>query len=170
MRLPPDFVIDTLCSDSPEFKIIHFKDKNFKKTDPAHFYVVISLGDEKYMLVSIITSQMENLSRYYLKIDEEEALNSLVLISDEDFSALNKRCVINCNNTQLMSKNELLDIIDQDYEGIHNSNPISCVHWDYDFTTELKIKILDAIENSPIVKESAKESATTIKENLQPAF
>lgn len=168
MKVPPNVVINTLCGNTPRFNLIHFKDKTFKKTDPAHFYVTISLGDEKYLLITIITSQMENLYRYYIKNDDEDALNCLLPVSNIDFSVLTKKCVINCNNTQLLSKSELLNIIDKEYEGVCNKECISCFHFDYDFPIDLKVKILDGIEASPIVKDNTKEYVAILKQTFQP--
>lgn len=169
MHIDLNVITKTLCSETAGFNLIHFKDVQHLKEVGAHYWVTISLGDDKYMLISMVTSQMQKLERVYKFNNQEKAINCLVPVSRNEFPAIGKGCVVNCNETLLLTKEELILKIDTNYSSRITSNCLDCIHYDYEFEDDFKRKIIKAIENSPLVKGEVKKALLVIKESIQPA-
>lgn len=127
--------------------ICHFKDVDFPENAPPHFYVVIPANDAVDLILCIITSKVEKREKYYWTRNPRAA-SSLVKIDSTIFPFLSKDSVIDCNQTQLLSKNDLK----------------KKVHHKYDFNVKasdiphsLLLEIKSAIKNSPLVRDSIKK-------------
>ena len=89
----------------------------------------------------------------------EKALDSLVPLSPSDFNAIKKACVVNCNNTELISTKDLVRRV----SGSKNPDIFSCRHFNSEFTLDLKTNIIKAIDDSPIVKPVIKQELAKVK-------
>lgn len=143
MELPPEILIDRI--DSP--CICHFKESDHHENTPPHFYVIIPVNDVTDLIFSIITSKVEKREKYY-SIKNPKAVNSLVKIDPAIFSFLSKDSVIDCNQTQIFSKNEFKNKINRKHNFIIKSANIT-----FSLLSEIKV----AIKNSPLVKGSIKK-------------
>jgi hypothetical protein len=151
VNLPIEASVATLCAKKCNFNLIRFKDKTHDKSAPPHFWVSISVNNDQRILLSIVTTQMSKLEQRYMADDEEKALESLVPLSGSDMKAITKPCVINCNETVLLSLQQLLERIDPTYCNPKSKTPFEFTHYDEDFNSELKAKIIHAIYSSPYV-------------------
>jgi len=64
--------------------IVRFQDKKLQYPD-VHWYVFIPVGSSDFIIV-MITSEVDNRTSYYKKTLKPKAVNSLVKISNDDFS------------------------------------------------------------------------------------
>jgi len=161
-------LLSALCETPADFNLVHFRDVAHRENAPAHYWVSISMGDGQYMLLSMVTSQMQNLDRWYTSIrpDEAEALlNSLVPLSKSDLRSISKDSVINCNDTVCLSKQELIRKIDTTYVS-RTQNCFDVIHKDKDFSFDLKGRIIRAISESPDIRKEVKENIAKIKKRI----
>jgi hypothetical protein len=166
LNLPLETITSAISAKPANFNMIHFRDAAHDKKAAAHFWVTISVGDNQHMLLSIITSQMSKLEKRYIAEGEEKALDSLVPLSNSDFKELAKPCVINCNETTLLSTKQLIDRIDTAYCSAKSKNCVDFIHYDKDFNFELKIRIIQAINDSPNIRPEVKENIAKIQKIL----
>jgi hypothetical protein len=154
MNLPLELITGNLFSD--KFYICYFRDLRHKKESPPHFHVLVPVSNATFLCLCIITTKFENLSEYYNREGEEKALECLVYIDSSDFAFLtaSRGCVINCNVAEIVDKDGLDRIIDKKYGFQIKANHD-------DFSAELKVKILNAIDESPIVKGYVKKMIAT---------
>lgn len=87
-------------------------------TNPSpHWYVLIPVPDKSSFLIAMITSKIENLVRYYRRTKQPKAADSLVKISNDEFSFLKHqsfgKSVVNCNETEYLDISELVHRIDE---------------------------------------------------------
>jgi hypothetical protein len=87
---------------------------------------------------------MQKLEKLYSGINDK-ALDSLVTLDNSVFECITKPCVINCNNAEILTHQELTLRIDP-------RTGIKTRETDNKFENELKEKIILAIYQSPIVK------------------
>jgi hypothetical protein len=156
MNLPIEKVVSILCAKPADFTLVHFRDTTHEKNAPAHFWVSISMGSDQHILLSIVTTQMSKLEQRYVAEEEEKALDSLVPLSGSDFKEIKKPCVINCNETMLLSTQKLLERIDTTFCSPISKNCFDFIHYDKDFDSELKNRIIHAIYNSPYILPEVK--------------
>jgi len=95
-----------------------------------------------YLLLCVITSQIENRVWFYHRTNER-AISALVHVDKNDLPFLDRASVIECNQPVLIRKNEMDKIIDPKHKF-----KIIC----RDIHRDIKEKIVSAINNSPIVK------------------
>jgi hypothetical protein len=144
LDFPADFITKQYAHSEAGFNICHFKDIRHTPDAPAHFHVVISLKNGHSLVLCIITSQMQKLEKLYSGINDK-ALDSLVTLDNSVFECITKPCVINCNNAEILTHQELTLRIDP-------RTGIKTRETDNKFENELKEKIILAIYQSPIVK------------------
>lgn len=169
MNKPSEKILSALCNTPADFNLVHFRDSVHGGNAPAHYWVTVSAGDGKCMLLSMVTSQIQNLDRWYASVRPEEAealLNSLVPLSKSDLGAINKDCVVNCNDTVLLSKQELIKRIDTAYVS-RSRSCFDIIHKDEDFAFDLKDRIIKAIIGSPDIRPEVKESIVMVQKILR---
>lgn len=159
MKLPLKLIIKSLSSS--KFHICYFKDKNHDLNAPPHYHVLVPVKSDSYLLICVITTKFEKLSRYYKSVDKEDAVNSLVYIDSNDFSFItsSEGCVVNCNNAELLVRQDFLNRIDK-------SVGIKICAREKKFNNVLKKKIFKAIQNSPIVKNIIKKELLIDLKNI----
>ena len=147
VKLPNDVILNFI---SKEFCICWFKDLNHNPEAPPHFYVNIPIKKKYCLLLCIITKQLSKRIKYYS--NKPTAIAALVKISNSDLHILNKKfdSCIDCNSAELFTIVELIDRIDPRYdiEIKMNNNEIP---------DELKSKIVNAINISPLVRRYIKD-------------
>jgi hypothetical protein len=150
LDFPADFIAKQYAHPEAGFNICHFKDIRHASDAPAHFRVVISLKNGTSLVLCIITTQMVKLERMYSGTNDK-ALDSLVPLDNSIFQCITRPCVINCNNAELLTHQELTLRIDP-------RTGIKTRETDNKFENELKEKILIAVHQSPIVKDYIKSA------------
>jgi hypothetical protein len=158
MNQPLETAVSKLCAENAGFNLVHFRDATHGKNAPAHFWVSISAGNDRHMLLSIVTTQMAKLEKKY-RNDKEGALDCIVPLSNSDLTAIETNCVINCNAAMLLTTRELVAKIDTAYYSAASKHNFDFIHNDKDFDVELKNRIISAIRNSPKVTLDVKECA-----------
>lgn len=114
MEIPPRIQIYASLKDIQDFRILHFKDIKHAKEAPSHFYIAFPARDDVSLIICIITSQKESRESYYKRVNAK-AIKSLVFVDKDTFSFLAKRSVIDCNQAELITKEELKNRIDIDF-------------------------------------------------------
>jgi hypothetical protein len=156
MDLPLRVLVGNLSHPCAGFTVCHFKDTKHSPDAPAHFHVVISLSDNKSIVLCIITSQMQKLARYYQDaIKNESCLDSMIPLDKSVFGFLDRGCVVDCNQAELLQIIELEKRIDQKYEPA-----FKIMAHDGQFDAGIKQEIVKGILNSPVVKGIVKKSVS----------
>jgi len=129
------------------FSVCFFKDKYHRKESPSHYYIVIPTKHNSYLIISMVTSQWEKKIAYYRK-SNTKCLNSLILVEQTDLAFLKNKSVIDCNSAEYIHKHELSKrITPKSYKFISESIP-----------DNLKKKIVESINKSPLIKPYIKQS------------
>jgi len=157
MDIPSRVVINTLAHPDSGFTICHFKDKKHAPAAPAHFHVVISLGDNLSIVVCIITSQMQQRADHYSGIGLEACLESMIPLDPSIFRFLSRGCVIDCNRAECLSLGELLGRVDESHPAGFTKKAE-----DGEFDGDLKERIINGIKNSPLVKDYIKKKVADL--------
>ncbi len=144
MQLPDELIIDFLT----DFCICRFKDKRHFSEAPPHHYVSVPINDQSSLLLAIFTSQLEKKSKYYQQTNKA-ALSSLEPVDQTILAFLKKPTIIDCNQAELIRKEELI------HRRIDPKNGIEVVM--SDIPADLKNKIVIAIKNSPLIKPYIKK-------------
>jgi hypothetical protein len=105
---PPIVVINTIS----DFCIFFFRDRNHQAGAPPHFHVVFPVNAEADLVVTIITSHVDEQRQYYRR-SSKDACDALVPVNNDIFYFLNRESVADCNRTELMTKFELAKHVDQ---------------------------------------------------------
>jgi len=109
MDIPPEILLQSIN----DFCILFFKDTTHNKNAPPHFYVAFPVKDGQYLVICILTSQVESQKNYYRRTNPK-AVRSLIQISRDDLSFLNKDTAIDCNRAEMLSREELKKRINSD--------------------------------------------------------
>jgi len=125
--------------------VYSFKNSEYDSSAPAHLHIVIPINDSDYVLLTMITSQVEKRKGYYAH--NPKALASVIDIEKDDLDLIRKESVIDCNKPLYQTREELATIISGDIEYIDVSIP-----------DELIDRIKVGIVNSPLVKPIIKKS------------
>lgn len=142
MIIPPSLQISSITSPC----ICHFKDKKHQAAGPPHFYVVIPVNGAIDLVLTMVTSQIESITGYYSNYPK--AFASLVAVDANVLPFLNRQSLINCNQIELIAKTELAKKFDPAH-GFEMKMPA--------VPDVLMAKIIEAVENSPIVKPVIKK-------------
>lgn len=143
MDFPPNYIANTLSG----FSVCYFKNTTHEPEAPPHYHITVPITDESYLLLCVMTSQVENIAWYYHKTNEE-AESCLVLVNKHDFHFLKKDSIIDCNQPVLEYKNKFEKLVDPD----HKLEVIT-----RDIPDDVKERIVKAIKDSPIVKPFIKK-------------
>jgi hypothetical protein len=163
MDLPLRVLVSNLSHPHAGFTVCHFKDTKHAPDAPAHFHIVLSLSDNESIVLCIVTSQMQKLARHYQAATENDAcLNSMVPLDNSVFGFLDRGCVVDCNQAELLVITELEKRIDQKYEPA-----FKIMAHDGQFKGDIKKKIVDGILNSPVVKGIVKKRVSHYLDVIQ---
>ena len=145
MDLPPAIILNTIN----DFCILFFKDTKHDPEAPPHFWVIFPVNPVTRFSMTIITSQIEKREKYYQ--ENTKALKCLVKITNDIFDFLNREreSVIDCNKTELLSKEELIKRIDP-----MGPCEIKTIE---KFPSFLKREIFSAIDQSPLIPPATKK-------------
>lgn len=146
MEISIDYDIELL----PDFSVCKFQDKYHSKDSPPHYYIIIPTRSNLYLVICMITSQIEKKISYYQK-SNKKCLPGLVVLGERELPFLEKKSVIDCNRANYILKKDLCKrIIPKSYKFISEGIPV-----------ELRNRIIKAIKDSPVIKPY-------VKTNLDP--
>lgn len=148
MEIPPEITLPNI----EKACILFFKDLRFDPSAPPHFYITIPLEPGKIFVLCIITSQIEKRRNYYSK-GNPEALNSLIIIEKGYFNFLRKDSLIDCNQTEILTRRQFLERIDMEF-GLE-------IKLNY-LPFNLGKEILNAIVKSPLISQKVKDMISKI--------
>ncbi len=140
MHIPPNVSIKFLS----DFCIIKFKNKAYHPESPLHNYINVPINDDSSLLLCIFTSQVENQASFYNRVNKK-ALDSLVYLKPNELPFLTVDTLIDCNNPELIPKENISDIVDEKHGLKITLTAEKIPHW-------LKVKTIEAVFNSPLVK------------------
>jgi hypothetical protein len=143
MHLPHDLVLQSIDN----WCITYFKDTTHHKDAPPHFYITIPINESICFIVCIITSQIDKRVSYYSNINKA-ALDSLILVDNKELSFLSKKCIVDCNKAELVTKEELKKRIVY-VTGIEVKRR--------DLSDDFKGHIKKAITGSPLIAQRVKK-------------
>ena len=131
-----------------EFGVIYFRDTEHHPGSPPHNYIIVPTEPPYCITVCLITSQIAKRKEYH---KGRPTLTSLVELDVAPFSFITKPSIIDCNYAEMINKASLETRIDK-------SRTYEMRIRDKDFPDKHKSPILQAINNSPIVKPFIKRS------------
>jgi hypothetical protein len=145
MDLPPAVLLNSI----KDFCILYFKDVNHAEEAPPHFYITFPIKDDLNLIICIITSQIGSKRKYY-KRTNPKAIKSLIPIDSNIFSFLDRKrgSIIECNQAELLSKEELIKRIDP-------NGP--CEIKERKIPSYLKRDVCSAIIQSPLIAPYVKK-------------
>ena len=148
MDIPINIKVQSIQDSLTSQKLYLFKNNSYSDDAPSHYHLAIKTNDDKYLLLTMITSQVEKKKQYYA--DSPTLLSSLVELSAADVnqisSRLNLNSCIDCNRPILKTNEELLANITTD----------SFEYIDATIQSDLIDKITTAIKSSPQVRPNVK--------------
>lgn len=142
----PATILTHFMGDSFENeKVYLFRNKNYDKNAPAHFHIALKTTQDEYLVLSMITSQVEKKIKYY-SLTNKSLVDSVLIINSDDIDILEKESCIDCNEPIYSTKEEIESIaLDLEYiEAKIDKN--------------LKNKIIKAIKSSAKVRDEIKNS------------
>jgi len=142
-----DLPARALLSNINNFCTFFFKDLKHAPEAPPHHYIIFPAGDGLSLTICIITSQIDSKIAYYKKT-RPKAIESLVPVNENMLSFLKEESIIECNQAELITKEELMKRIDPDVPCELNAQPIPA---------ELQKKINTAIIQSPLISPAIKQ-------------
>ena len=88
----PSTILTKFMGDSFEnAKVYLFKNKNYDKNAPAHFHIALKTNQDEYLVLSMITSQVEAKIDKNLKDKIIKAIKSSAKVRDEIKNSLGER-------------------------------------------------------------------------------
>ncbi len=146
MDLPLNLIIDNIEDSFKSSKVYLFKNKTYDTNSPSHFHIALSTKDSKYIVLSMITSQVDKKIKYYNLINKD-LLKSVLPISNNDINIIDKDSCIDCNQPMYLTIEELFALVEDKIEFID-------IHID----SNLKNKIVKAIKGSDMIRDEIKEN------------
>jgi len=128
-----------------DISVLFFKSTEHSPDAPPHFFILFPLDKAICFLVTFITSNVEGRSFYYR--DNEKATKSLIPVDNNVFEFLRKKSIIDCNQSRLLTVEELIATIDPD-------GPCDIVS--RKFPSYLREEIIKAILGSPLIERYIK--------------
>lgn len=144
MDIPLEIVIENIDDSFDTSRVYLFKNKDYAKEAPKHYHISIKIKDDNYILLTLITSQVEKKKRFY-ELSNPILLNGLVFLNDT-INILDKKSCIDCNQPLFLTKEELSAKVDGNIEFI-----------EVKIDNSLKENVIQAIKNSAMVREEIKE-------------
>lgn len=142
----PSAILTQFMGDSFENeKVYLFKNKNYDKNAPAHFHIALKTNQDEYLVLSMITSQVDKKIKYYT-LTNKSLVDSIIIINSNDIDILEKESCIDCNEPIYSTKEEI-ESIALDIEYIEAK-----------IDKHLKDKIIKAIKSSAKVRDEIKNS------------
>ena len=145
MELPSTILTKFMGDSFENEKVYLFKNKNYDKIAPAHFHIALKTNQDEYLVLSMITSQVEKRIKYYT-LTNKSLVKSVVIINSNDIDILEKESCIDCNEPIYGTKEEI-ESIALDLEYIEAK-----------IDKHLKNKIIKAIKLSAKVRDEIKNS------------
>jgi hypothetical protein len=148
VNIPFKIQLSVRLEQITDFCIVHFQDKKLQNPD-VHWYVFIPTGSSHFLII-MITSKGTKRKEYYRRTSKPKATGSLVKISNDEFSFLRKDSVVECNQTEYLSIQEIVHRVEEVKGFRIEEEPVPAY---------LKREIVSAINNSPIAKPFMKKLA-----------
>lgn len=150
MDIPKNIQVKAIQDSLTSQKLYLFKNKTYSNTAPAHYHLAIKTNNDNYILLTMLTSQVEKKKIFYE--DSPSLLSSLIQISASNITKISPRLhldsCIDCNRPILKTNEELLaNIAENSFEYID-----ACIE------NSLIVEIIDAIKSSPQVRPNIKNT------------
>ncbi len=142
-----------LCNvnDSFDTNLLYlFKNVTHGEDAKEHFHVALKVSDDQYIVLLMITSQVEKRLNYYERISNQSAKESLIIVNDELVTCLDRQSCIDCNRPDLYTREELSAKIDGELKFVAT-----------DIESSLRTTLVDAIQRSPLVRPNIKKMLST---------
>ena len=137
-----NFILDKY--DNNKWCVWRFCDSNHEK-QKEHYYIVVPLYNNDFLLVCLITSKVAKREKHYRK-RQPSLFENLVRVGKAELDCLSVDSIIDCNTPLYISKDDF------------RSSMFDLSIVDTTIKEELKSKILAKINASPVVKLVIKEA------------
>lgn len=146
MEFPRIYLAKSVKDSFDSNMLYLFKNIDHEENAPSHYHVALKVSDNQYILLLMLTSQVEKRQRRYEIMNNEKAKGSVVVVDNESITFLEKQSCIDCNDVKLYTAEELSAKIDGDlkFQGT-------------DIDKALRPNLVAAIKNSPLVKPRIKK-------------
>ena len=155
MDIPKNILVQAIQDSLSSQKLYLFKNTSYDGNAPVHYHFAIKTNDSNYIMLTMLTSQVEKKKSYYS--NSQKSLSSLIEISASEISQIsNKLCLdscIDCNNPIVQTHEELQAKIDIE----------SFKYIEANISKELIDRIIMAIKNSPQVRPYIKNLLNVYK-------
>lgn len=146
MQIPQDVIINSITDSFETQRIYIFKNREYSNESPAHYHIAIKTKNDDYIVLLLISSQIEKRQNYY-KQSNKKLLKSLIFVDNTQISLLKKQSLIDCNQVLYCTKDEIKNIA-IDFR----------VEINFTIDKNLKPILIEAILLSPKIKEVIKQS------------
>jgi hypothetical protein len=143
LDIPLKFRLPNLLKQITDFRIVRFQDNGLTNSG-LHWYVAIPVEDS-FLLICIITSKGKERAAYYKRTKQPRAADCLVPLSNDEFAFLHKDSVVNCNEADYVSIDELVQRVDLTAGFVIEKEKVAAY---------LKEKVVSAIIKSPLVPKA----------------
>lgn len=144
MDLPLNLVVKNIEDTFKSNKLYLFKNINFSTNSPSHYHIALSTKDGKYIVLSMITSQVDKKIKYY-NLTNKALIKGIVSISNNELSLLDRDSCIDCNQPMYVTNEELIALVKDEIKFINIK-----------IESSLKNKIIKAIKASDMVRDEIK--------------
>lgn len=145
MEIPSTLLAQFMGDSFENEKVYLFKNKNYDKNAPAHFHIALKTNQDEYLVLSMITSQVEKKIKYYT-LTNKSLVKSVLIINNNDIDILEKESCIDCNEPIYSTKEEIESIA------------LNLEYIEVKIDGSLKGKIIKAIKSSAKVRDEIKNS------------
>jgi len=142
LKLPKLLVLSTI----KDVSVLYFKSLDHSSEAPPHFFILIPLNQVTCFVVSVITSNIDGRWAFYRY--NEKAKKSLVAVDNNVFAFLKSQSLIDCNQSKLLTVEELVAVIDPD-------GPFDIKT--RELPSYLKEEIIAAVLRSPLIERYIKD-------------
>ena len=142
MKLPNEIVVNSILDSYEKKRAYLFKSNGIEK---EHFHLCLKVNNDSYVLLFLVTSQVDKRLRYY-KIRNDERFSDTVVVFDNTLmTCLSKQSCVDCNQPKYLTRDELFAEI---------SGEVKFIDTEIDFSLIKRIKA--GIAKSPEVSEYIK--------------
>ncbi|MCK5537684.1 MAG: hypothetical protein KAI79_12720, partial [Bacteroidales bacterium] len=104
MELPNEIVINSILDSYENKRAYLFKSKGIEK---EHFHICLKVNNDSYILLFLVTSQVDKRLQYY-KIRNDERFSDTVVVFDNTLiTCLSKQSCVDCNQPKYLTRDEL---------------------------------------------------------------
>jgi len=143
LKLPNEIVVNSIIDSYENKRVYLFRSNGIEK---EHFHICLKVNNDSYVLLFLVTSQVDKRLRYYQIRNDERFSDTVVVFDNTLMTCLSKQSCVDCNQPKYLTRDELFAEI---------SGEIKFIDTEIDFSLIKPIKA--GIVKSPEVSEYIKK-------------